>query len=253
MSYLEAHWYSRTLDLNVVSAVLMPDIGEPPFSVFYLLHGLSDDHTGWMRLTRIEAYIRSLPLIVVMPQAFRSFYINDQSGGKFGDYIANDLPQFIERTFPARTDRAARCIGGLSMGGYGAMKMALKYPKRFVSANSHSGALLHGSRMQPRKDGPMSQVEFNHIFGANPVGTENDLNHLAKLAQGKPPLPKLLIDCGTDDFLIQDNRDFHATLTRLNIPHEYHEFPGAHSWDYWDTHICDAIAFHCAALGIEPK
>ena len=248
MSLVEAHWHSPTLQLKVSTNILLPDLGEGPFPVFYLLHGLSDDHSIWMRFTRLEVYARNIPMIIVMPQGFRSFYTTHPKGFDYATYIAHDLPRYIERHFQARSSRDARCIGGLSMGGYGALRLALGFPDRYISANSHSGAF----RLGTRKDGPVTNDEFRQIFGDNPEGTDHDIRYLAKRAKAAKKLPKLLIDCGTEDFLVEDNRRLHADLDHLKIPHEYREFPGAHNWDYWDEHIREALAFHCQALGIQP-
>jgi putative tributyrin esterase len=121
--------------------------------------------------------------------------------------------------------------------------------------NSHSGALLHGSRNAAREDGPLSEAEFRRIFGDKPAGTDHDLLELALFAASaarklRMEVPKLLLDCGTEDHLLEDNRTFHRELTRLGVPHEYREFPGAHDWDYWDIHVRDALAFHAAVMGI---
>ena len=129
------------------------------------------------------------------------------------------------------------------------MRAAFGRPDLFVSANSHSGALMHGGRDGPRPDGPLSPQEFRRIFGDRPAGTDHDLVALARRAkQSGVPLPRLLLDCGTEDFLIEDNRSFHRELERLGVAHDYGEFPGAHTWDYWDDHVRDAIAFHLQTL-----
>jgi S-formylglutathione hydrolase FrmB len=131
------------------------------------------------------------------------------------------------------------------MGGYGAMKLALKFPDRFCSVVSHSGALAVAS--QPFR--PELETELIRLFGPNPQGGPEDVFALAERLD--PPLrPAIRFDCGVDDFLLQHNRDFHAHLNRLGLPHEYEEFPGGHSWDYWDLHIQEAIAFHARSLGL---
>src|SRR5437764_9215273 len=143
MSLAEINSFSQTLEKMVATSVILPDVGKPPFATYYLLHGLSDDHTAWRRRSRIEWYVRELPLIVVMADGARNFYTDNADGPAYAQFFARELPAFIERTCPARPDRAARCIGGLSMGGYGALRLALGFPDRFISANSHSGALLN--------------------------------------------------------------------------------------------------------------
>jgi S-formylglutathione hydrolase FrmB len=253
MALCEVHWSSSVLAKKVGMYVILPEpaaAGPGPYATYYLLHGLSDDYTVWLRRTRIEWYVRDLPLIVVMPDGYRGFYTDNAEGPAYAKHMAEELPSFIERTFPARPARESRCVGGLSMGGYGALRLALGYPDRYASANSHSGAILHGRRDRPRPDGPLSREEFRRIFGEHPEGTEHDPVELARRAKSAGRLPRLLIDCGTEDHLVEDNRAFHGALTKLNVPHEYREFPGAHDWDYWDAHVQDALAFHAEALGL---
>jgi S-formylglutathione hydrolase FrmB len=230
--------------------VILPDSGKGPFATFYLLHGLSDDYSIWHRRTRIEMYLANLPLIVVMPDGFRGFYTNNNEGPAYFDYMTKDLPAYIERNFPAKRTRNGRCVGGLSMGGYGALLMGLGRPDMFASVNSHSGALLCGSTVSDIR----KSAEFRRIFGPNPKGSEHDLIHLARrLKKAGKQLPSIRIDCGTEDFLLKENRTYHAELQKLGIAHQYEEFPGSHSWDYWDLHIREAIAFHAKALRLQAK
>jgi S-formylglutathione hydrolase FrmB len=158
------------------------------------------------------------------------------------------LVQFIERTFPARRERAGRHIGGLSMGGYGAMRAALTYPELYSSVNSHSGALFHGTCdwnvNDPNEDRRAFAGEMIQIFGPNPAGSKHDLVTLAARVKAQNLLPRMRIDCGIGDFLLDASRAMDRELQKLQIPHEYEEFPGEHNWDYWDLHVREAIAFH---------
>lgn len=248
MAFAHVSWSSQTLGKQVGMHVILPETGTPPFPVFYLLHGLSDDYTIWHRRTRIEWYVRELPLIVVVPDGFRGFYTNQEQGPAYATYMAEELPAFVERHFGASPLREQRCIGGLSMGGYGALRLGLGYPDRYISTNSHSGAVLFGHL--PCADLGRDTPEFTRIFGATPQGSEHDLIALAQRANQRGPLPRIRIDCGTEDVLLEQNRQFHAKLGELEISHEYDEYPGSHSWDYWDDHVQEALQFHCAALGI---
>jgi len=247
MALCHVQWFSQVLAKQVGTYVILPDGGKPPFATFYLLHGLSDDYTIWHRRTRIEWYVRELPLIVVMPDGFRGFYTDNDTGPQYHKYICEELVEFVERSFPARRDRKARCIGGLSMGGYGALRQALACPEVYASVNSHSGALMHGGKTYTRRD----LAEFRRVFGARPKGTDHDLVYLASQAKTFDDLPKIRIDCGTEDYLLEDNRKFHGLLEKMQIPHEYAEYPGAHNWDYWDTHIQEALAFHAKNLRLK--
>ena len=244
MAFIQASFFSKALQKHVAMNAIVPE-RQGPFAVFYLLHGLSDDHTIWSRRTRIESYVDGLPLVVIMPDGFRGFYVDAFEGPTYGKYMVEDVIGFAESTFPIQRKRSARCIGGLSMGGYGATQLALSHPDLFCSANSHSGAMGLGSKLVDVSKMP----ERVRTFGTQP-GTPRDLFFLASKLK-KSQAPKLRIDCGVDDGLLEYNRKFHAHLTKLKIPHQYEEFPGAHNWDYWDLHVREAIAFHSQNLGIK--
>lgn len=243
MALSTLNYFSPALKKATGATILLPEIGdgEPPYPVLYLLHGLSDDHTMWQRRTSIERYVRSLPLLVVMADGGRGFYSDAVEGYAYETAIIEDLIGFVDRTFQTRAERAGRGIAGLSMGGYGAARLALRFPDMFAAAVSHSGATRFGNRTSGH-DGSPVPPEFLRILGTDFIGGKNDLYALAKNVPADS-LPALRIDCGTEDFLIEDNRHFHAYLTEQKIPHEYAEFPGGHTWEYWDTHIQETIAF----------
>jgi S-formylglutathione hydrolase FrmB len=225
---------------------LLPEVGTSPYPVMYLLHGLSDDYTMWSRRSSIERHVANVPLIVVMPDGGRGFYSDAVAGDRFLTAIAVELVDRIDRTFPTKANRENRCVTGLSMGGYGALKFALSCPDRFSSAVSMSGALGWAHHKSGRDGEPLSE-EWQRLLGPDHIGGPNDLYALAEKAENAAR-PALRIDCGIDDFLIDDNRKFHAHLDVLGVPHEYAEYPGAHTWDYWDEHVQDAIAFHKTTL-----
>ena len=247
MAFCELKYFSKSLEKAIAADILLPEKAlQPPFATLYLLHGLSDDHTIWQRRTSIERYVADLPLIVVMPDGGRGFYSDAQQGMAWESAIIKDLIGYVDTLFQTRTDRNGRILAGLSMGGYGAVKFALKFPDLFCAAVSHSGAMAFAHR-QFQLDSPESgsyrfAVEFARVVGQDPVGGPDDLYALAKnLAPARRPA--LRIDCGIDDFLIEDNRAFHAYLNEIDFPHEYTEFSGAHTWEYWDLHIQEALRF----------
>jgi S-formylglutathione hydrolase FrmB len=229
---------------------IVPEGRPGPFPVLYLLHGLSDDHTGWSRRTSVERYVENLPLIVVMPNGQRGWYTDaaNKPNEQYETYIARDLVGFVDATFPTIAARQGRALAGLSMGGYGALKLALKNPDLFCAAHSFSGAVDMATRSQEDDDDWTHELKL--IFGDVIAGTPNDLFTLAK--DGDPATrPAISFDCGVDDFLIEDNRRFHAHLTKLGIDHIYAEHPGDHNWEYWDTHIQDALPWIAKQLGIK--
>lgn len=251
MAFLELRYFSNALQKQTAVNVLLPDISvEGPYCVMFLLHGLSDDYSIWSRRTSIERYVDGLPLIVVMPDGGRGFYSDAVQGYAYETAIAQELPAIIEAYFPTKLPW---CATGLSMGGYGAAKLALKYPERFKSGHSHSGAVLFGhltfEENGARRDlGSAIEQEFRRILGENPTGGPNDL---CFAAGSLPPSqrPSIRIDCGTDDFLLADNRQFHEYLNSIDFCHEYEEFPGSHEWSYWDRHVQEALEFHRRNLG----
>ncbi len=228
--------------------VLLPDSGGP-WPVFYLLHGLSDDFTKWTRNTSIERYAADYPFAIVMPDGFRGCYTNNEQGPRYFDYMVEDVVGFVERSFRVRTDRGGRCVGGLSMGGYGSMLLGLRRPDLFNSVVSHSGAMQLGSMEHGQYKGTLPGDDFIRIFTSDPRGSEHDLMQLAKdVAASDGPRPHLRIDCGVDDFLLDHNRGFHAHLNSIGYAHEYAECPGEHNWAYWDEHVREALAFHAKHL-----
>jgi putative tributyrin esterase len=136
------------------------------------------------------------------------------------------------------------------MGGYGALRVGLGWPDRFCSIHSHSGALGRSTAdfseeaeaAGLHKDRPAFFVkELRRVFGRMPLGTGHDVLVLAQKAHAAKKLPHLLLDCGREDYLLEDNREFHRELKAAGVPHEYHEHTGAHDWDYWERHIGDAL------------
>lgn len=233
---------NNVLEKMTAFTAIVPDTGSGPFPVLYLLHGLSDDHTAWTRRTSLERYVSDLALIVVMPNGERSFYTDSLANPKaaFETYLVRDIIGFVDRTFQTIPAREGRVIAGLSMGGYGAVKLALKHPDLFCAAVSHSGALGFAQRdFTGQYDW---NQEWTPIVGEHPVGGPNDIFALAEQCE-RSQLPALRIDCGTGDFLIEESRAFHVHLTNLGIPHEYAENPGGHDWEYWDRHVRDTLAF----------
>lgn len=233
MPLARLQYFSQALQKQTAVTLVLPDVAaEPPYVPWLLLHGLSDDETIWARRTSLERYVEGLPVVVAMPDGGRGFYIDAAEGFAYYTALSEELPAMLDKYLPIRKEWA---VGGLSMGGYGAVRFALGHPERFKSAHSHSGALGFGH------DGVRDQPEFLRILGPTPTGGPNDLY---RLAESVSPRPALRIDCGVDDFLIESNRAFTAHLTKIGYAHEYEEFPGVHDWAYWDTHVPEQLAFH---------
>lgn len=238
MSVVTVEMHSAAFDRSLTYTVLAPDAGEPPFAVLYQLHGHSDDHRAWLYRSNLMRYAARWPLLVVLPSGDNSYYV-DAPGRPFEYFIVDELPLHLSHLFRVRAGKAA--IGGLSMGGYGAVRLGLRHPDRYASICAHS------SRLPSRAELPT----LGWAKGASEPLDALDVDALAAAAD-RARLPRLALDCGRDDHLLGDSRRFHDTLTRLGIAHDYAEHPGAHDWDYWDRHVADALAFHARALGLQP-
>ena len=211
------------------------------YPVLYLLHGLTGSYLDWETRTHLVDYVQPLPLIVVMPDAGDSWYTNSAGApqDKFEDYIVKDLIAEVDKNYRTLADRHGRAIAGLSMGGYGALKFALKYPALFFFAGSLSGA--EAPVHDPTHNVPFGQKYIDGmrtIFGngATPTLADNDIFALVTKADGAR-VPYLYVACGTEDGLLQSNRDFVTLVQKQKIRYEYRESRGAHSWEYWDREL----------------
>lgn len=207
-------------------------------AVLYLLHGLSDDHSIWLRRTSIERYAASYPLAVVMPAVNRSFYTDMACGGAaYWTFISEELPQIVQSFFKVSTDREKTFVAGLSMGGYGAFKLALTHPERFAAAASLSGCLDINAVIAKNK--VADRTEYEGIFGptAEVPGSSNDLLALTGRFP-KSAKTKFYQCCGTGDFLYDENITFRdqARSSGLNLTYEEHN-GRTHEWGYWDAQI----------------
>jgi putative tributyrin esterase len=247
MALLRCDFFAETLGLGTAMTVLLPQpaagqVGiaghgrdtAPP--VLYLLHGLSDDDTAWTRYTSLERYVTELGLAVVMPQVHRSFYADEAHGAKFWTFLSEELPSVVDAFFTVSTRREDTFVAGLSMGGYGALKWALRRPDRFAAAASLSGALDLQHR-QAHDHRPHMTELMSRVFADRPVaGTDDDLFHLLETAD-RATLPHLFVACGTEDALYPDNQRFRDAAKRLGVQLSVDFGPGGHEWDYWDTKI----------------
>ena len=253
MVHLRCDFFSEALSLSTTMTVLLPQRttsqiglegrtvdGPPP--VLYLLHGLSDDDTIWLRRTSIERYVAPLGLAVVMPQVHRSFYTDQAYGGKYWTFLSEELPELVGSLFRVSDRREDTFVAGLSMGGYGAFKWALRQPERFAAAASLSGA-VDIAGLRTGRERPEDPRMFERIFGnTGPVGGPDDLHWLLDRADAAT-LPALYVCCGTEDALIDDNRAFADAAAAAGIPLQTSFGPGAHDWAYWDTRIQDVLAW----------
>lgn len=286
--------WSQSLGIQKAVRIYLPPSYASNFAkrypVLFYLHGLGGDEKNWTASGKLDAAMDSLialgtpEAIVVMPDGDDGWWTTANMFADvpacradttrkelaatycvpwlhYDDYVARDLVSYIDGKYRTLLARNSRGIAGLSMGGYGAVTIALAYPDVFAAAASHSGV------MSPRYLGPKPFAApptyaadsiglrtaagglwrtQRVAFGVDTMGwIARDPAHIASRAKTlqKGPLPALRIDCGVSDTYIEQNRDFHATLTALGVSHEYAEWPGAHDWKYWRAHVPESLVF----------
>ncbi len=246
----------ETVKINLPLNIIVPEpgrMGDIPVrkrKVLYLLHGLSEDASAWQRYSSIEAVAYAYGLVVVMPSAGRSFYIDQPNGQLYFTYLMEELPRYISDVFDLAPKREDTLIVGTSMGGYGAFKAALLHPERFSAAASFSGVLsLDVLNLDPNDT---RKAEFATLFGdlEKIRGSQNDpAVWLQNAAENPSSLPRLFVACGRQDDLYPLNLWFRAACQKLNVTLDYHEEDGKHDWFFWDIQI---KRFLNAVLGSPP-
>ncbi|MGB7200729.1 MAG: alpha/beta hydrolase family protein [Pyrinomonadaceae bacterium] len=217
------------------------------YPVVYLLHGLTGNFTNWIDKTKLTEYTSKYKFIVVTTDGANGWYTDSATvtNDKYESYIVKELIPEIDKKFRTIAERRGRVIAGLSMGGYGAIKFGLKYPEMFSSVGSFSGA-LGATSFTAKNAGPGIGAGIDKIFGLENSDTRkaNDIFALIRDASAEKvkALPYIYQSCGTEDFLIQNNRDFLALLNEKKVPHEYRELPGGHTWTFWDDQVREFLA-----------
>ncbi|MDD3206010.1 MAG: alpha/beta hydrolase family protein [Lachnospiraceae bacterium] len=260
MAFMQCNFFSPVLNFNTNINVFIPTPNSDEilnnkksdyfqegvkFQVLYLLHGAYGDYSDWLRLTSIEKYAQNHKIAVVMPSASNSFYQNMYKGSEYLTFMNEELPKFVQSIFPVSEKREDTFVAGLSMGGYGAVKLAFEKPEQFAACVSLSGAIdLISVAKQAREGEFASPFLWNSIF-ENPdniEGTDADLFALAKkkIALGHK-LPKVFQTVGTEDFIYEANVSAKEKMENIGVDLTYEEYPGIHDWDFWDTYIQRAL------------
>ncbi len=237
---------SEALARSMRYRILLPDgyfQTQRSYPTLYLLHGWHGDYLNWSTRTNLVQYAGTLPIIIVMPDAGDSWYTDSasRSEDKFEQYIIHDLIEEIDQHWRTIRSPHRRAIAGLSMGGYGAVKFALKYPEVFRVAASLSGAFNASTDLENER--PDLKSGLSEIFGppASKSRTENDIYELAAHVDVSSA-PYLFVDCGTQDpWFLDANRKFLSILGQRKFAYEYHETSGAHTWQYWDERVPEVL------------
>lgn len=242
----DARFHSAALGREVPYRVLLPagyDASARRYPVLYLLHGLDGDAANWTTRTALARHAAGRDLIIVTPEGANSWYVNwhDGANERWEDYLTADLVREIDARFRTEPRREARYIAGLSMGGYGAIRLGLRHPHLYAIAASFSGA-FQAARLDTYGWTDGLRAEFARAFGppGGPHRAANDLHAIARTVTAEG-LPLLYFDCGTDDPFLPANRELAAILHDRAIPYQYREVPGAHNWPYWDRQIVELL------------
>lgn len=250
MALLTCDFFSEVLEVGTSMTVVLPQatteqIGvaggddggrDAPPPLLYLLHGLSDDHTAWLRYTSIERYATARGLAVVMPAVHRSFYADEAHGHRYWEFVSEELPGIV-RSFFRVTDRPEETfVAGLSMGGYGALKLALTHPDRYAAVASLSG--VADIRQLARRLERAELVE--RVFD----GAFTDTDDLYALLDAADPatLPRIYVACGAqEDRLVEPNERLAEQARAKGADVTVDIRPGVHEWGLWDDVIQDVV------------
>ena len=246
MPFLEFNYRSDAMNKLVNVNVILPADASKPYKTVFLLHGLGGDQTAWMRETSIERYAKDYNIAVVMPNVDRSWYTDTAYGANYFTYVAKELPRVCRSYFKNMSDkREDTFVAGLSMGGYGAVKIALLCHDTFGGCGALSATL---DIILRDKLHPVNQKKG--IFGFDIEsyedirGTDHDLFSLIKKKHSEGiKMPKMYLWCGDDDPNFDPYERYHALLNELDIEHLYEHSEGDHSWKWWDLHIQDALKY----------
>ena len=238
-------FHSASLNRQMTYRVLLPSAIPPgaKLPVVYLLHGGDGNFRDWSNFSDVARFAEQ-DLVLVMPDADNSYYTNSvgHPQDRYEDYIVNDLISDVEARFPASTGRTDRAVAGLSMGGFGAVKLALKYPERFVFAGGLSSAID-----VPNRPFALHRIrqwrQHASIFG--PAGSathrENDPFILARSAD-PTKTPYLFLTCGDQEGLLPSNQSFAKLLEARKFRFEFHVVPGGHNWGQWNARLDDLFS-----------
>ncbi len=271
MALIQVNFFSsalmRTVPLNVVlplddqelaleadneGELYLPQVPQGGYRTLYLLHGVFGNYTDWVSGTGVQRWAEDRGIAVVMPSGDNGFYVDQKATHDYyGRFVGEELVAVTRAMFPLSTRREDTFVGGLSMGGFGALRTGMRYPETFGRIVSLSGALLvdeFAGRTDDARPFHASRAFTDAVFGdASAVaGSENDPLWLASRMAGSmdvSELPPIYMACGLDDRLLEKNRAASRMLSDLGFAVTYEEGPGGHEWDFWDAYIRRALAW----------
>lgn len=257
MAWIQIHFRSASTKMPVELQALIPQYSpgggrgavshNGPYPTLYLLHGLGGSGTEWLRNTSLERYLHQRPMAVILPDANNSFWANMQTGQDYFNFITEELPAACEAWFPLSKKREDRFIGGISMGGFGALNAALNRPDIF----SKAACLSSVTDLAPFYERDLT-VKLDWVFGPRDEwrkSVNNPYVAAEKLASSSAPKPDFFMSCGRQDGLFEGGAALRDHLTKCNIPVVWHEIDGVHNWAYGDAAIQSALDW----IGVEKE
>ncbi|WP_017689340.1 alpha/beta hydrolase-fold protein [Paenibacillus sp. PAMC 26794] len=260
MATVQVNFFSKSMRREVSFNALLPVDspmipgqsesmnGQKPLKSLYLLNGYSGSQWDWITFSRIRELADRYRMAIFMPAGENHFYLDDEDKGDLhGQYVGKELVEFTRGLFPLSGRREDTYIGGLSMGGYGAIRNGLKYAEHFGGIIALSSALISykiASAQPGYSDGIADYSYFRRVFGdLNQLeGSDKDPEALVlQLKEKRMPIPQIYMACGTGDFLLDVNQRFRDFLRTENVPVIYTEGPGLHNWDFWNDYIARAL------------
>ncbi len=261
MSYLNVTFYSLAISRQTTFAMFIPSDVPPemiagnkaydrPMKTLFLLHGFSGNFMDWSLGSLTQELAMKHNLAIVMPSGDNSFYLDQKGvGNNYESFIAVDLPEYVRKTFGLAMKPEDTLIGGLSMGGYGALHAALCHPETFGGMFGLSSALIvNGIKgMKPGEKTDIADYDYyERIFGdlnqleENPCNPEYVVEQ--RLAKGEKIQP-IYMACGSEDFLVKENYEFRDFLRAHQVEVQYEEGPGIHDWVFWNQYLDPAVSY----------
>ena len=254
---------SRVLGKEVRYSIYLPsdyETSQRKYPVLYLLHGYSDDETGWNQFGEVQKIANetivkgdATQMIIAIPDAGVSWYINDAVGKvRYEDFFVNEFIPYVDSVYRTRTKKQYRAVAGLSMGGYGSLIYAMKHPDLFSACAPLSAAIWNDDHIVEMTEEAWRNYKFNELFGTELSGknrltetwNKNSIFKLtATIAVDQLSQVRFYIDCGDDDSLVKGNMELHAILMDRKVKHEFRIRDGAHNWPYWRSALPEVLKF----------
>lgn len=259
MAIFQVDYFSDSLRRSTCFHLVLPNDMPPMMTkdnehhkrkikTLFLLHGYSGASKDWLLGASVQELAGKYNIAVIMPSCENSFYLDGKGTGRaYGTYVGQELVEYVRRTFGLAMEKEDTFIGGLSMGGFGAIRTGAFYPETFGKIVGLSSALIINN-IKNKKEGFTDYIaDFDYyvsVFG-DLDKLDNSVNNpeyiIKKLIDGNKAVPPIYMACGTEDFLIEENRGFYDFLKSKAVEVEYVEGPGNHNWDFWDKYLEPSI------------